>query len=108
MRAYFDCLEEDPQAVDFLMQARAYLEKTPFADDIARRNASFMPEIGSWFREKIAAGELKPIPPECIVAIIEGPARHYARHGRAGPGAPPVAVAREILAQAAWDALRKA
>jgi AcrR family transcriptional regulator len=106
VRAYFDCLEEDPLVVDFLMQARAYLEKTPFADEIARRNASFMPQIASWFREKIATGELKPLPPECIVAIIEGPARHYARHGRAAPGAAPVAAAREMLAQAAWDALR--
>jgi AcrR family transcriptional regulator len=106
VRAYFDCAEADPTMVAFLMQARAYLARTRHAADIERKNDEFMPEIGAWFRERIRNRELRPLPPDCIVALIEGPARHYVRRWLDKRTPLPLAKAREIFAQAAWDALR--
>jgi AcrR family transcriptional regulator len=105
VRAYFDCAEEDPGAVSFLIQARDYLHKTAFAAEIERKNAEFMPEVATWFRLKIRARELRDIGPDYIMAIIEGPARHYVKRWLESPTWP-LKEAREVLAQAAWDALR--
>ncbi|MBI5265154.1 MAG: TetR/AcrR family transcriptional regulator [Bradyrhizobium sp.] len=106
VRAYFDCAEEDPGATSFLIKAREYLDKTRYAAEIERKNAEFMPEVGAWFRQKIKARELREIAPDYIMAIIEGPARQYVKRWLAAPGAP-LKEAREVLAQAAWDALRR-
>jgi hypothetical protein len=40
------------------------------------------------------------------MAIIEGPARHYVKRWLEAPTRP-LQEAREVLAQAAWDALRR-
>lgn len=106
VRAYFDCAEADPGTVSFLIEARDYLEKTRYSPEIARKNAEFMPEVGAWFREKIKARELRDFTPDYIMAITEGPARHYVKRWLASPTSP-LKEAREVLAQAAWDALRR-
>lgn len=105
VRAYFDCAEENPGTVSFLIKARDYLDKTPHAADIERKNAEFMPEVSAWFRQKMKARELREMTPDYVMAIIEGPARHYVKRWLASPDVP-LDEAREVLAQAAWDALR--
>ncbi len=105
VRAYFDCAEADAEAVSFLIKARDYLDKTRYAAEIERKNAEFMPEVAAWFRQKIKAGELRNMAPDHIMAIIEGPARHYVKRWLASPTLP-LTEAREVLARAAWDALR--
>lgn len=105
VRAYFDCVAIDPALVSFLIEARDYLDRSRFAAEIERKNQEFMPEIASWFRQKIAAGEIKAIPPEYVMAILEGPARHFVRRWLKSPGRP-LEEARETLADAAWEALR--
>lgn len=106
VRAYFDCAEADPQMVSFLIEARTYLDKTRYAAEIERKNAEFMPEVAAWFRDRIKARELREIAPDYIMAIIEGPARHYVKRWLASPTLS-LHEAREVLAQAAWDALRR-
>ncbi|KQT13223.1 hypothetical protein ASG57_34370 [Bradyrhizobium sp. Leaf396] len=106
VRAYFDCAEADPAAVSFLIEARDYLEKTRYAAEIERKNAEFMPEVAAWFLQKIRARKLRDIAPDYIMAIIEGPARHYVKRWLASR-TPSLKEAREVLAQAAWDALRE-
>jgi AcrR family transcriptional regulator len=105
VRAYFDCVEADPRMISFLIEARAYLDGTDFAADIGRKNAEFMPEVADWFRARIAAGEIRDIAPDHIVAIIEGPARHFVKRWLRSPTLS-LHEAREVLARAAWDALR--
>lgn len=106
VRAYFDCAEADPKTVSFLIMARDYLERTSYSAEIERKNAEFMPEVSAWFRHKIKARELREIAPDYLMAIIEGPARHYVKRWLASPDVP-LNEAREVLAQAAWDALRR-
>ncbi len=106
VRSYIDCVEADPMIATYLIQARAYLSKTRHAKEIARKNEEFLPAIRNWFRERIEQRELRPLPPECIVALVEGPARHFARRWLDGRASRPISEVREILAQAAWDALR--
>ncbi len=104
VRAYFDCAEADPLTVSFLIEARDYIERSRFADEIERKNREFMPEVAAFFREGIRKGAVRAIAPEYIMAILEGPARHFVKRWLKSPKRP-LAEAREALAQAAWDAL---
>jgi AcrR family transcriptional regulator len=105
VRAYFDCVEFDPLTVSFLIEARDYLERSRFADEVERKNQEFMPEVAAWFRERIIGGEIRAIPPDYIMAILEGPARHFVKRWLKSPKRS-LKEAREILANAAWEALR--
>ncbi len=104
VRAYFDCAETDPLTVAFLIEARDYVERSRFAGEIARKNQEFMPEVVAFFRDAIRNGAVRAIAPDYIMAILEGPARHVVKRWLRSPKRP-LAEAREVLAQAAWDAL---
>jgi AcrR family transcriptional regulator len=105
VRAYFDCAAADPDMVAFLIEARAYLDRTDHAGEIERHAASLMPEIGAWFASAIRTGELRPLAPAYIMAITEGPARHFMKRWLPRRQ-PALDEAREVLADAAWHALR--
>lgn len=108
VRGYFDYLAADPVMAGFLMQGRAYLDKTGHAVEIERRNDAFMAVIGAWYAQHVRSGELRGLPPEYVLAIIEGPSRNFARKWLSGATTRPIAEAREVFAQAAWDALKLA
>jgi AcrR family transcriptional regulator len=105
VRAYFDCVEAEPLTVSFLIEARDYLEKSRFAADIERKDQEFMPEIAAWFRDRIKQGAIRAIAPDYIMAILEGPTRHFVKRWLQSPKRA-LGEARETLAQAAWEALR--
>jgi len=106
VRAYFDFVSADPVMARFLMQGRAYLDKTGHAAEIARRNNEFMMVIGAWYKQQARLRALRGLPPEYVLAIIEGPSRNFARKWLAGATNRSIAEAKEIFAQAAWDALK--
>jgi hypothetical protein len=50
-------------------------------------------------------GEVRAVPPDYIMAILEGPARHFVKRWLKSPKRS-LKEAREVLAQAVWEALR--
>jgi len=106
VRAYIDRVVADPAMATFLLQARPYLAKTPHEAEIARKNQEFFPALFTWFSAKIEEGAIRRLPPECLVPIISGPVRDYARLWLTGRAGRPIAELREVFAQAAWDAVR--
>lgn len=106
VRAFVDRVAADPAMSSYLFQARHYLRKTAHSAELDRKNAQFLPGIGAWIRKRMSEGELRPLPPECVLPILSGPARDYARRWVAGRVSRPISQVREVLAQAAWDSLR--
>lgn len=106
VRAFVDQVAANPAMSSYLLEARHYLRKTPHSTELDRKNAQFLPEIGAWIRQRMNDAELRPLPPECVLPILSGPARDYARHWVRGRVSRPISQVREVLAQAAWDSLK--
>jgi AcrR family transcriptional regulator len=71
------------------------------------RNRPFFAETMAWWRTHVHYGSLRDLPFDVIQALWIGPAQEYTRHWLAGrTKRTPPAVA-EILADAAWHALKE-
>jgi AcrR family transcriptional regulator len=74
---------------------------------LRERNRRFFAEMMGWWRTHVHYGSLRDLQFDLIQALWIGPAQEYTRHWLAGDARrTPLAVA-EVLAQAAWDALRE-
>ena len=96
----------------------AFLLQQPFAGyrssevpaDLLEENAEFLAVVRSWLERRMAAGELKPLPFDLVVALLIGPVHHWVRSAlfRGVPSAASVKLASAEIAEGAWQALRPA
>ena len=78
--------------------------------DLLEENAEFLAVVQSWLDRRMAAGELRPLPFDLVVALLIGPVHHWARSAlfRGVPSAASVRLASTEIAEGAWRALRPA
>lgn len=70
-------------------------------------NRPFLAEVKSWWETHVHYGALRPMPLDLMNALWIGPAQEYTRHWLAGEiRRVPRAVA-DVLADAAWNALKE-
>ncbi|HET7050137.1 MAG TPA: TetR family transcriptional regulator [Solirubrobacteraceae bacterium] len=78
-------------------------------DSIAlrERNRPFFSETMAWWRTHVHYGSLRDLPFDVIQALWIGPAQEYTRHWLAGRARRTPPAVAEILADAAWHALKE-
>ncbi len=88
--------------------AAAYLlAGAPDARALADLNGRFFAEAMAWWRTHVHYGALRDLPFDLVNALWLGPAQEYCRHWIAGRARRlPVSVG-EVLADAAWNALKE-
>jgi hypothetical protein len=70
-------------------------------------NRPFFAEVTSWWDTHVHYGALRALPLEVMIALWIGPAQEYARHRLAGQVSRAPRAVAEILADAAWNALKE-
>jgi AcrR family transcriptional regulator len=93
---YLDWVAANPSRARFLYAA-------PDHADPAAKQAEFAPVL-TWFLSRMAAGDLRPIPPWALEPVAMGPAHESVR--RFLLGVFDLAEAREHIADAVWAVLR--
>lgn len=78
----------------------------PHADELRGLNQAFFSEYRRWLTRHIRTGEIRKIPPDLYYALWIGPAHELARHLVSGRVKTPWQQAADLLADAAWTALR--
>jgi AcrR family transcriptional regulator len=88
--------------------AAVLLGERPRGDErLHERNRALCAEVTAWWATHVHYGALRDLPLDVIDALWLGPAQEYTRHWVAGRAKRvPVAVA-DVLADAAWQALRE-
>jgi AcrR family transcriptional regulator len=107
----------DPRAMGYLHQCREPNVVEISEGEEARLKQSFDDRLADWLRERAAAGELRKLPHEHSLALWLGPAEQLIRAAIEPSGhsttpepdalAAHLAHAEQVLADAAWQALRR-
>ena len=103
VRFYLRWVSADRAAASFLLAGRP--------DDqtgLRERNRGFFAEVTAWWDTHVHYGALRSLPFDLIHALWLGPASEYARHWIAGRAKRVPASIADVLAEAAWQALKEA
>jgi AcrR family transcriptional regulator len=73
----------------------------------ANLEREFAADLAVWLAPHIATGTLAPLPVAFYLALLFGPCDRFAEAWRAGRREPGLAEAQQVLADAAWAALRR-
>jgi len=74
---------------------------------VANLDREFAADLAGWLAPHIATGTLAPLPVAFYLALLFGPCDRVAEAWRAGRREPGLAEAQQVLASAAWAALRR-
>jgi TetR/AcrR family transcriptional regulator, repressor of fatR-cypB operon len=104
--AYLRWAGADPRAMQYMHQCREPSVAEISEGEEARLKQSFDGQIASWLDERAATGELRALPHEHSLALWLGPAEQPATP-KPDALAARLAHAERVLADAAWEALRR-
>jgi AcrR family transcriptional regulator len=116
--AYVDWAAANKEKTRFLLYNRAVathhmqvdvqtnLQADVQIDAQAATPRRFLNTALAWFEPHIASGDLKALPRECYPSLMIGAAQDYARLWLSGRVKTSIRTQREVLADAAWNALR--
>jgi AcrR family transcriptional regulator len=77
-----------------------------YADELQDLNQAFFSEYRRWLSRHVRSGEIRKVPTDIYYALWIGPAHELARHLLSGRVKTPWQQAADLLADAAWTALR--
>ncbi len=104
--ANVDWISDNPDWARFVFQHRASVARGEAEETLQQDTQSFYHELIDWFTPFLQQGTLKPLPIELLSSLISGPTHDYARHWLAGRYKTPLKEYREVLADAAWQAVK--
>lgn len=87
--------------------AAILLSAAPDGAALRDQNRWFFSEVLAWWRTHVHYGSLRDLQLQVIHALWLGPSHEYARSWLAGHARRTPPAVAEVLAQAAWDSLRK-
>ena len=99
-------VEANPELGLFLSRAGMTEVSGPIATRIAEVNAEFFRVVHEWLRPFIDRGDVIRLRPALYAPLIVGPAAHVARHWLAHRLSVDLSEVAEVLAAAAWRALK--
>jgi AcrR family transcriptional regulator len=79
----------------------------PRSDELREMNRRFFGECSRWLSEQVQAGQIRKVPSDLYYALWIGPAHELARHLLSGRVRTRWQTAADLLAEAAWQALRE-
>ena len=103
---YLEWAKGHPTWARFLFSMRQADAVAAHDADIRARNERFPAEVQSYMSPFIDSGEIAPLPPQILLALVHGPVREFLRLWLRGQTEVPISRAREIFAQAAWQSVR--
>jgi len=101
VRLYLGWVSENRAAAGLLLGHR------PDEQALGELNRPFFAEIRSWWDTHVHYGTLRRLPLEVTIALWIGPAQEYTRHWLAGQVKRVPRAVAEVLAAAAWNALKE-
>jgi AcrR family transcriptional regulator len=87
--------------------ARLLLGHRPDERALRDLNGPFFAEVRSWWETHVHYGALRPLPLDLMHALWLGPAQEYTRHWLSGQFKRMPRTVADVLADAAWNALKE-
>ncbi|MBI1876610.1 MAG: TetR/AcrR family transcriptional regulator [Acidobacteria bacterium] len=106
VRYHLRWIAKHPNWARYLLEMRRAESVAAVEENIQAMNRNFFGEIRRWREPHLKRGVLKRLPEELYIALIAGPSQEFARRWLAGRAKIDITRATEVLADAAWNALR--
>ncbi|MCK6529388.1 TetR/AcrR family transcriptional regulator [Myxococcota bacterium] len=106
VRRHLGWVVEHPDWARYLIRMRRAESVSAAEAEIRETNRSFVEAIRLWLAPRVARGELRALPVDLFLALLLGPSQEFTRLWIEGRARTDVAEAAEVLADAAWMALR--
>lgn len=103
---HLDWVAENPDLSRFLLEEREPEVVLATAAPLRELNKAFFLDVRAWMDEEISNGPLKALPYDIFYATVMGPALEFTRNWLEGRTTSPLEEARDILADAAWEAVK--
>ena len=87
--------------------ARVLLGHRPDGSELRDMNRHFFDGVLSWWQTHVHYKALRALPLDVIIALWVGPAQEYTRHWLSGRAKRVPRTVEDVLADAAWNALRE-
>jgi AcrR family transcriptional regulator len=97
---------DHPQLAALMLEGEYGEVRGRAAADVEALNRDYFTERRRWVDERIAAGELAPVPADLFVWAVLGPAWRYAELWIGGHTTTPLNEAARLLSELAWSGLR--
>jgi AcrR family transcriptional regulator len=104
--SYLDWVVENPDWARFILHSRGRIEASEMGEQLKNSNREHYARLQLRLKTYRDEGCFRDLPPECFASIIVGPAHDMARNWLAGRLKKNLADYREVLAEAAWMAVR--
>lgn len=105
-RAHLDWMMENSGLARFLHTARRSELVRGDEPDLREQDAAFVHDVCAYLRPWVDAGQVRRLPDDLAMAVVIGPMEHYTSEWLMGRTFTDPDEACEVLAEAAWDALR--
>ncbi len=106
VRNYLRWVAENPKLARFLLTTPEPDLPNETIGDLEDLNGYFLSETAAWRRRHHVTGALRVVPSDLYRAVVIGGAEAFARLWLAGTTTTPLQQASDILAEAAWQAVR--
>jgi len=103
---YCDWVTRNPDLARYLLNSRDIEFSDASRAELHEIRREHIARVFSWFAPFVARREMKRLPVDTYVPIISGPIQDYARHWLAGQTNASPAKAKNVFADAAWNAVR--
>jgi AcrR family transcriptional regulator len=87
--------------------AKVLLGHRPDRGELRDMNRHFFDEVLSWWQTHVHYAAVRALPLDVIIALWIGPAQEYTRHWLSGRGKRVPRTVEDVLADAAWTALKE-
>jgi len=104
--ANIEWISQNPMWAKYCFHHRGAVNQGTAAQTFLNDNKSFHRFLHEWFSPYVISGELRLLTPELMSALVVGATHDYARHWLAGRTQIPLSDCADILAHAAWMALK--
>lgn len=98
-------VDRNRQWAQYLFRMRHLEFMAQKENEFAEINQAFFAKIAAWFRNHIAAGAIRRLPPDLYAAILMGPCQEFSREYLAGHIETEIGAAATQLSAAVWRAL---
>jgi hypothetical protein len=103
---YLEWVEANERLARFILHTRRAELVPAVKDELREMNRAFFGAIADVIDRHVKDGHIKPMPRELFHAVVMGPAHEYTRTWLAGRRRVALREASQVLAEAAWDAVR--
>lgn len=104
--SYLGWIEQNPGLARLMLSLEYESVRHAARRPASELNRAFVRRANAWLDEKVRAGEIRPLPPDVMLALLLGPTERFARDWLARRASTTMGHAAAAIAESTWHSVR--